>query len=90
MKKRTKESSGNAESKIHWQGQGDQAMKDYNYTKKNLFVFYNKKRMKIVHLIVHFSFIMLIKLPFLCLEYDQKKEKMLGYGMKILVHVCST
>ena len=39
MKKRTKESSGNAESKIHWQGQGDQAMKDYNYTKKNLFVF---------------------------------------------------
>ena len=89
MKKRTKESSGNAESKIHWQGQGDQAMKDYNYTKKNLFVFYNKKRMKIVHLIVHFSFIMLIKLPFLCLEYDQKYDKMLGYGMKILVHICS-
>ena len=42
MKKRTKESSGNAESKIHWQGQGDQAMKDYNYTKKNLFFSYNK------------------------------------------------
>ena len=64
-------------------------MKDYNYTKKNLFVFYNKKRMKIVHLIVHFTFIMLIKLPFLCLEYDQKYDKMLGYGMKILVHICS-
>ena len=44
MKKRTKESSGNAESKIHWQGQGDQAMKDYNYTKKNFLFSYNKNK----------------------------------------------
>ena len=49
-------------------------MKDYNYTKKNLFVFYNKNRMKIVHLIVHFSFIVRIKLPVLCLEYTHNYD----------------
>ena len=38
--------------------------------------------MKIVHLIVHFSFIMHIKLPFLCLEYAQNYEAMLEYGKK--------